>query len=222
MIEKNKRITEKEKRIYDLKKKTQELEKYKFVLDFKIKELKRDIVPREAEIKNLKAKTTKKDQKLKLYNQVNTSLGKIVASLTKEEENMNLKIKQQKKIIRKQDTDIQKFKTQIYDAVQYIQQYEVLKEKLQAMQPKEVREVEENNDIILEYQSQHRYLAKSVSALKKNLEKDREIHKQDNIRIMKNNVKLIREINKLRRVVKNSKGSEKQETLLQRKKNKLK
>ena len=121
MIEKNKRITEKEKRIYDLKKKTQELEKYKFVLDFKIKELKRDIVPREAEIKNLKAKTIKKDQKLKLYNQVNTSLGKIVASLTKEEENMNLKIKQQKKIIRKQDTDIQKFKTQIYDAVQYIQ-----------------------------------------------------------------------------------------------------
>jgi hypothetical protein len=53
MIEKNKKITEKEKRIYDLKKKTQELEKYKFVLDFKIKELKRDIVPREVEIKRL-------------------------------------------------------------------------------------------------------------------------------------------------------------------------
>jgi len=32
-------------------------------LDFKIKELKRDIVPREAEIKKLKAKTTKKDHK---------------------------------------------------------------------------------------------------------------------------------------------------------------
>jgi hypothetical protein len=57
--------------------------------------------------------------------------------------------------------------------------------------------------------------------LKKNLEKDREIHKQDNIRIMKNNVKLIRDINKLRRVLKNIKGSGKSETLLQRKRNKL-
>jgi hypothetical protein len=34
-------------RINELKKKTQELEKFKFVLDYKIKELKRDIGPRE-------------------------------------------------------------------------------------------------------------------------------------------------------------------------------
>ena len=43
-------IKDKDKRIYDLKKKTQELEKFKFVLDYKIKELKRDIGPRELEI----------------------------------------------------------------------------------------------------------------------------------------------------------------------------
>ena len=40
-----------EKRIYDLKKKNQELEKFKFVLDYKIKELKKQIEPRETEIK---------------------------------------------------------------------------------------------------------------------------------------------------------------------------
>ena len=43
-----------EKRIYDLKKKNQELEKFKFVLDYKIKELKKQIEPREAEIKDMK------------------------------------------------------------------------------------------------------------------------------------------------------------------------
>jgi len=43
-------IKDKDKRIIDLKKKTQELEKFKFVLDYKIKELKRDIGPREIEI----------------------------------------------------------------------------------------------------------------------------------------------------------------------------
>lgn len=46
-----------ERDIYFLKKKTQELEKFKFVLDYKIKDLKRDIAPREAEINNLKIKT---------------------------------------------------------------------------------------------------------------------------------------------------------------------
>jgi prefoldin subunit 5 len=40
-----------------LKKNTQELEKFKFVLDYKIKELKREIAPKEAEITKLKEKT---------------------------------------------------------------------------------------------------------------------------------------------------------------------
>lgn len=43
-----------EKRIYDLKKKNQELEKFKFVLDYKIKELRKQMEPRENEIKRMK------------------------------------------------------------------------------------------------------------------------------------------------------------------------
>merc|ERR1719460_1301299 len=39
-------IRDKDRRIYDLKKKNQELEKFKFVLDYKIKELKRQLNPR--------------------------------------------------------------------------------------------------------------------------------------------------------------------------------
>lgn len=37
-----------------MKKKNQELEKFKFVLDYKIKELKKQIEPREADIKAMK------------------------------------------------------------------------------------------------------------------------------------------------------------------------
>lgn len=50
-------INDKDNRITDLKKKTQELEKFKFVLDYKIKELKRAIVPTELEIQKLNEKT---------------------------------------------------------------------------------------------------------------------------------------------------------------------
>ena len=51
-MERDDTIQEKEKRIYDLKKKNQELEKFKFVLDYKIKELKKQIEPRERDIRN--------------------------------------------------------------------------------------------------------------------------------------------------------------------------
>jgi len=46
-------LQDKRERIMSLKKKIQELEKFKFVLDYKIKELKRDIGPREVEIQVL-------------------------------------------------------------------------------------------------------------------------------------------------------------------------
>jgi cilia- and flagella-associated protein 57 len=55
--------------------------------------------------------------------------------------------------------------------------------------------------------SQRKYLEKSVAMLKKNLAKDDEIHKQDNIRIMRENVELIKEINKLRKQIKEIKFS---------------
>ena len=47
-------IKDKDIKIYELKKKTQDLEKFKFVLDYKIKELKREIGPRENDISDLK------------------------------------------------------------------------------------------------------------------------------------------------------------------------
>lgn len=51
------------------------MEKFKFVLDYKIKELKRDITPQQNEILALKQETNELDAKLKHYNQVNAGLG---------------------------------------------------------------------------------------------------------------------------------------------------
>ena len=57
-----------ETKIYKLKKKTQELEKFKFVLDYKIKDLKRDITPQQNEILELKKQTNELDSRLKHFN----------------------------------------------------------------------------------------------------------------------------------------------------------
>ncbi|KAI9350850.1 hypothetical protein BDR26DRAFT_512226 [Obelidium mucronatum] len=50
MSERDELIQDKERRVYELKKKNQELEKFKFVLDYRIKELKEQVEPRENEI----------------------------------------------------------------------------------------------------------------------------------------------------------------------------
>jgi predicted RNase H-like nuclease (RuvC/YqgF family) len=46
--ERDETIGDKERRIYELKKKNQELEKFKFVLDYKIKELKKQVLQHDA------------------------------------------------------------------------------------------------------------------------------------------------------------------------------
>ena len=70
-----------EKNILTLKKKTQELEKFKFVLDEKIRDLRKDIAPKELEIASLRNRTRSMDKKLKKYNSVNASLGFMVEDL---------------------------------------------------------------------------------------------------------------------------------------------
>lgn len=67
-------IADKEKKIAELYKKTQELKKFKFVLDYKIKELKREIGPRETLIQTLNEQTTKMSQEVKFFDRMSSNL----------------------------------------------------------------------------------------------------------------------------------------------------
>jgi len=62
-------------------KKAQELEKFKFVLDYKIKELKRDIGPWEVEIQKLKEQKEKMKDEKEHFTKVNQNLQLIVEDL---------------------------------------------------------------------------------------------------------------------------------------------
>jgi hypothetical protein len=75
-------IADREKRIYALKKKNQELEKFKFVLDYKIKELKMQIEPRENEIAAMRGQIKEVDAELEAYHKVNGLLYVSVATYT--------------------------------------------------------------------------------------------------------------------------------------------
>lgn len=74
-------MTDKAEKIQSLKKKIQELEKFKFVLDYKIKELKREIGPREIEILRLIETVDKMKREVNHFERVNTNLALIVEDL---------------------------------------------------------------------------------------------------------------------------------------------
>lgn len=93
------------------------------MLDYKIKELKRDIAPRELEINRLKEHTKDMDKKLKHFNKVNANLGIIVDELRDKQDKMQEMIKKNRSKIRENDIMIKRFKDDVYNAVQYIDNF---------------------------------------------------------------------------------------------------
>ena len=132
IVKKDRDIAQNEKKILYLKKKTQELEKFKFVLDFKIKELRRDIAPREQEIHNLRIKTKEMDKELKKYNTINASLGFMVDDLRTRQETMQEVIKQNREIIRNNNSEINGFKNAVHSVIPHIDTQESLQKAVWA------------------------------------------------------------------------------------------
>ncbi|KAJ1555780.1 Cilia- and flagella-associated protein 57, partial [Cladochytrium tenue] len=81
MQERDDTIQDKEKRISDLKKKNQELEKFKFVLDYKIAELKKQVEPREQDIVLLSKQIKEMDDELLGYHKGQDKLDLVVQDL---------------------------------------------------------------------------------------------------------------------------------------------
>ncbi len=70
------------------------------------------------------------------------------------------------------------------------------------MKDQEIKNVEIDPDIKKEYENQKRYLENSVNSLKKRLDKETQLHKEDNNNIMRENMELITQISELRLQVK--------------------
>ena len=159
------------------------------------------------EITRLKKETNEMDKNLKHYNKINANLGYIVDDLRTRQEHMQELIKKNRSKIRGNDTYIKSFKNAVYRTVQFIDDFEQLKRAVNDnlypyVKDQEIKNVEIDPDIKKEYENQKRYLENSVNSLKKRLEKETQIHKEDNNNIMKENMELINQISELRKEVK--------------------
>lgn len=126
-------MRDKELRIYELKKQTQELEKFKFVLDYKIKELKRDIGPRELEITKLQEMTTQMQQEVGHFDRVNKNLQLIVEDLILRQMGLKCELKTLMLERGDQDGNIKKFKDDVYEALHHISDFKKIKKSVIAL-----------------------------------------------------------------------------------------
>ncbi|XP_032157654.1 cilia- and flagella-associated protein 57 isoform X1 [Mustela erminea] len=206
--ERDETIQDKEKRIYDLKKKNQELEKFKFVLDYKIKELKKQIEPRENEIKVMKEQIQEMEAELERFHKQNTQLELNIAELWQKLRATDQEMHRERQKERDLEALVRRFKTDLHNCVAYIQEPRLLKEKVRALFEKYVQRADMveiaglNTDLQQEYARQREHLERNLATLKKKVVKESELHRTDYVRIMQENVSLIKEINELRRELK--------------------
>ncbi|XP_073936511.1 cilia- and flagella-associated protein 57 isoform X2 [Castor canadensis] len=206
--ERDETIQDKEKRIYDLKKKNQELEKFKFVLDYKIKELKKQIEPREYEIKVMKEQIQEMEAELERFHKQNTQLELNITELWQKLRATDQEMRREQQKERDLEALVKRFKTDLHNCVAYIQEPRLLKEKIRGLFEKYVQRADMveiaglNSDLQQEYARQREHLERNLATLKKKVVKESELHRTDYVRIMQENVSLIKEINELRRELK--------------------
>ena len=195
-------INDREKRIFELKKKNQELDKFKFVLDFKIRELKQQVDPRQQEISLMRDHIKQMDEELSKYHQSNCSLDEMIGTLRERIEKFHLEIKTTRQQCNQQENYIESFRSQVQRLVPEI------------LNPKELREqviklVEAHDaqggvkpridaDVEGEYERHREFLYQSLVQLKKALADGVSEHTATNNELMKGNMSLIDDINKQR------------------------
>ncbi|XP_053099420.1 cilia- and flagella-associated protein 57 isoform X2 [Hemicordylus capensis] len=206
--ERDETIQDKEKRIYDLKKKNQELEKFKFVLDYKIKELKKQIEPRENDIKAMKEQIEEMEGELERFHKQNTQLELNMSELRLKLRATDREMHKEMQKERDMEALVKRFKIDLHDCVGLIQEPKKLKESIRDIYEKYVQKADMveivgvDTDLHQEYTRQREHLERNLATLKKKVVKEGEVHRGDYVRIMQENVSLIKEINELRRELK--------------------
>merc|ERR1719359_340746 len=200
--EREETIADKEKRIYDLKKKNQELEKFKFVLDYKIKELKRQIEPRENEIADLRRQVEEMDLELEQYHKSNAALDLMIGELRLKLDGMSKELSQQKSLIKAGESYTRKFRRDLAMCAAGVEDQNDLKAGVKELYQRYVLDEDKRKsseeestagfDLQAEYARQREHLERNVAQLKRKVLKDETMYKADKKR-MANEGKLLTE-----------------------------
>lgn len=207
--EREETITDKEKRIFDLKKKNQELEKFRFVLDYKIKELKLQIAPRENEILIMQRQIEDMDLELEQYHKSNLALNLMIGELKLKLEGLRKELLSQTGRVDVNAKLLERFMRDLQEAWAHRADQSVLKSRVVNLYRVYVQEHvassatgggrSEEAGPQKQYNRDREQMERSIDALRKSLRTDAQMHKRDLSKMMRENVMLTKEMNDLRK-----------------------
>jgi cilia- and flagella-associated protein 57 len=193
---------EKEKKIYELKKKNQELDKFKFVLDFKIRELKQQIEPRQLEILRMRDKIKEMDDELERHHKSNANLDELIGAVRDRINDLHSDTKAKRSHAKQQENNIATIRSQLQMAIAFVLDPPKLKKSIEILAKEHGAggpiKPRIDPDVESEYSRHREFLQRSVAQLKKYLEDGSHEHMLTNSQLMQQNLDLIENINKQR------------------------
>lgn len=199
-------LIDKERRVHDLKKKNQELEKYKYVLEYKLRELKAAAEPREQDVANLRAQIRDMDGELGRYAKSHAALELALSDAKAKAEALQRDANAQRRAAMDSEHAAERLRADLAGAAQLIQDPKALKEAVKKMLSRHMTSssaaVTEDMDVEREHARQREFLEKSLESLKRKMAKDGETGRVAHSKIMQENVTLLKEIAELRREIK--------------------
>lgn len=203
-------IREKEKQVAELNKRTQELEKFKLALTHKMHELRSEIEPREAEIREKKERIFEMERELKLLQQHQLHGGLKLSELRDKFLGTEKELKVERLRSRNARDQLMRICSDIYKVSNFVQQPpDKLKEQVIALFHRYANDTELRKTLQLdvevqnEFTRQREYFEKMLknetsSTKTKHLVKKPEGMDRDTVKLLKENVTLITELNRLR------------------------
>jgi hypothetical protein len=209
--EREETITDKEKRIFDLKKKNQELEKFRFVLDYKIKELKLQIAPRENEINTMRKQIEEMNLELEQYQKSNQALNLMIEELKLKMEGIRSELESQdercaisERFLDKFRRDIQELWTLRSDAAAFkanmIRMYRIyVQEDVSPAILGDAAKKRDLDDPQQVYNRDREQMERSLDSLRRAMKTEAIVHRRDLSKMMRESVLLTKELNALRK-----------------------
>jgi hypothetical protein len=199
-----KRITEVEEKIIEGKKRNQYLEKCKFVLDYKIKELKKEMGPVEKAIEDLKKITKNYDVELEKFNREHEIISKKLVDF----KDLDKKIEELKFEERKELNLIKKFKNTLFKMVNNIDDFDGLREGFRSLRDiflKDYMPEKQDMELDAEFLNQKDNMRRNVEELQKQLKSVKVKHVESIEHNRKDNHQLIKRITKLQTDIRSEK-----------------
>ena len=201
LIKITKRISDIENKIIECKKAHTYLEKCKFVLSYKIQELKKEAGPMEKVLEDLQLRTKEDELSLSKYNREFDIISQKLVNL----DDLKEKTKTHEKTEHDLKNEINAFKNDLFNMLPFIDDYDKLREGFRNLRDKYLKtyvpEIQDH-ELESEFANQKAKMKNRVTELKKTLDTLKQQHKENIFENRYKNNEMIRKIESLKSTIK--------------------